>query len=193
MTLGAHWLARNDALPWTLAPGAALDPVHATRREEFAWVRATLAPLRRGVVLDAGTGFAVGAHMLPYILAADRWTVMAVDADPRTATMPPRDYILRAVGDIRDLWWVPDGSLPVWVCVSVLEHLDADSQRAVLREAWRVLRPGGLLVLTMDVVPPSMLTSWLEPFGFLCGPADDTASAELTVPPVAAIAAVKPA
>ncbi len=190
--IGARWLARNNALPWDLH-GAHLDPVHQTRREEFSFVCDTLAVRPRSLVVDAGSGFAMGAHMLPYMLGNLGFNVLALDADARSLQMEPHPRVARALADIARPSFLADASIAYWVCVSVLEHLDGPVQADTIREAFRLLKPGGLAILTVDHSQPRVLTESCESAGFLVGPADDTQHGEPTDPPVSAIVAVKPA
>ena len=45
----------------------------------------------------------------------------------------------------------PDGAFDGCLCISVIEHVPGDDDAAVMAEMWRVLRPGGLVVLTTNV------------------------------------------
>lgn len=57
------------------------------------------------------------------------------------------------VGDMRDLSRFPNDNFDVVICSSVLEHLTAYDQEVALREASRVLKPGGLVGLSFDYGP----------------------------------------
>lgn len=57
--------------------------------------------------------------------------------------------VVQQIGDLRNLWWLPEGSFDKATCLSVLEHIDRPLE--VLKELWRVLRSGGRLVVTLDV------------------------------------------
>lgn len=59
----------------------------------------------------------------------------------------PRRADVTYVGDIQDMAAVPSAAYDTAVCVEVLEHVP-DPFRAA-REIWRVLRPGGVLVLSV--------------------------------------------
>jgi ubiquinone/menaquinone biosynthesis C-methylase UbiE len=50
---------------------------------------------------------------------------------------------------------LPGGTFDVATSVSVLEHLPSGTDRLALMEIARVLKPGGRLILTFDVSPPS--------------------------------------
>jgi glycosyltransferase involved in cell wall biosynthesis/SAM-dependent methyltransferase len=49
----------------------------------------------------------------------------------------------------------PDNSFDVVTCISVLEHVPPGNDRVALWEMARVLKPGGRLIITFDVAPPS--------------------------------------
>jgi SAM-dependent methyltransferase len=96
-------------------------------------------PLPGGRALDApcGTGD------LALALAARGWTVEGLDRDPSAARA--RGVSARA-GDLESPLPWPDASFDLVACVEGIEHVEA--QAALLREAARVLRPGGALVVT---------------------------------------------
>lgn len=50
---------------------------------------------------------------------------------------------------------VADGSVDAVLSVSVVEHIDTAAMRAAVRDAARMLRPGGLLINTIDIYPRS--------------------------------------
>ena len=49
----------------------------------------------------------------------------------------------------------PDASFDAISCISVLEHIPAPSDQRAIAELLRVLKPGGVLALTLDYTPPS--------------------------------------
>ena len=108
--------------------------------------------------LDAGCGPAPFAHAL----AAHGAEVAGCDSDERLmrALAEQRARGIRGAQvnyTAQDLTAMsfPDGCFDAVSCISVLEHIPSpDDQRAV-HELQRVLKPGGLLVLTVDFRPPS--------------------------------------
>jgi ubiquinone/menaquinone biosynthesis C-methylase UbiE len=56
----------------------------------------------------------------------------------------------------------PDAMFDAISCISVLEHLPAPADQAALNELLRVLKPGGVLVFTVDFTPPTGKASHLE-------------------------------
>ena len=105
------------------------------------WIRARTPD---GVVLDLGSGTGrVAEHLASstrMVIAVDRSVGMLEYA--RKSFLPERGVALRA--DIRDLP-IEDGVIDGVVCSGVLHHLP--EWRHALREAARVLRPGGRLIV----------------------------------------------
>jgi SAM-dependent methyltransferase len=58
-----------------------------------------------------------------------------------------------------------DRSFDVVSCVSVLEHMPVDARLRGLREMARVLRPGGRLILTYDVIDGDITQSLIDASG----------------------------
>jgi ubiquinone/menaquinone biosynthesis C-methylase UbiE len=125
-------------------------PYVVQRVLEFAEVQPTDARMR---IIDAGSG----VTYFPYFLCdrLPKAEVTCVDSDP---SYPPMfDAINRNVGHRRVgfmqamLQKLPldDGAADVIACISVLEH--TSNYGEIIREFARVLRPGGLLVLTFDL------------------------------------------
>lgn len=109
--------------------------------------------LRGKSILDAGSGIT----FFPFFLAAHGFEVMCVDPDPaltsafQRVNARVRAKVIFHQGDLMRLPFA-DASFDSVICVSVLEHLTDDRQRATaLRELGRVLRPGGRAVVTLDV------------------------------------------
>jgi len=124
-------------------------PYAAQRVIEFADTQPD-GPLR---ILDAGSG----VTYFPYYLCAEipRAKVTCLDSNPSyhemfgaiNSAMPnARVQFMEAMLQKMPL---PDDSFDAVCCISVLEH--TDNYNEILDEWNRVLRPGGLLVLTFDL------------------------------------------
>lgn len=106
-------------------------------------------------ILDAGSGVTFLPFHLERALAA---RVDCLDRDPSHGArldklaallnLPAPHFI---AGDLAAALPVETGFYDAVLCVSVLEHLPDDRRLAAAAEIWRALRPGGLLLLTLDV------------------------------------------
>jgi SAM-dependent methyltransferase len=105
------------------------------------------------VAVDVGSG----NTFFPFSAARLGYEVVCVDPDPLccrdlekaisvTDAAPGSVRCLQAGGDKIPL---PSGAADAVYCISVLEHLP--SHEATVREMARLLKPGGLLLLTIDV------------------------------------------
>jgi SAM-dependent methyltransferase len=98
-----------------------------------------------------------GATFFPFAVARLGWSVIAVDADPRVASSMNRAVSRVSAGDGSVTPLLSDArsialeteSVDCVYCVSVLEHVPEFER--VIFEIARILRRGGLLVLTFDV------------------------------------------
>jgi SAM-dependent methyltransferase len=100
-------------------------------------------------ILDAGSGFTFFPYLLADELAAHVTCVDVADLGGLFDASPYRDRSVEfASGDLGALPF-DDATFDAVVCVSVLEHMDMPD--VVVAEFRRVLKPGGRLVLTMDV------------------------------------------
>jgi SAM-dependent methyltransferase len=133
----------------------------ATRTFEYPWVQAA-AELRPGMrVLDIGAG----ASGLQFVLAAEGCEVVSVD--PLVNPDETVDWVFterefqrlnRAFGSrvkfIRktvEEAGLEESSIDRALAVSVLEHVPDEACLSIVREVARVLKPGGLFVLTIDL------------------------------------------
>jgi SAM-dependent methyltransferase len=112
------------------------------RRHEAVYV-ALRGRCAGAVVLEAGCGEGYGAGMLAEVAAG----VLALDLDPVTAAHVARRYPRTGVARA-NLVALPvrDAGCDVVVSLQVIEHLW--EQERFLRECFRVLRPGGTLLLS---------------------------------------------
>lgn len=98
--------------------------------------------LRRGAVLDIGCG------SFPFFLThTDFERKYAIDQLP--PSVPDKD-ITWHVRNLNEAPGLPfkDGELSVITLLAVAEHIHPDSLAATLKEAYRVLQPGGRVILT---------------------------------------------
>ena len=168
----AGWLPSDFSTINELAPGISVDRAKfPTRYEEYKFIRDTLAKVPPGVVLDAGSGFNPEIHVMPYILEANGWSVMAVDANYESLKMPTSAKVTRYIDDIRDLWRWQGSEMDAWVCVSTLEHMEplVQSWLTTLEAAEGCLKSGGVAVLTADMIAPARLNGLLRYAGFEVG------------------------
>jgi ubiquinone/menaquinone biosynthesis C-methylase UbiE len=108
--------------------------------------------------LDAGSGVTPLGH----ILAAKAVQTDACDANQRLIDelrrFRPEDVfgsrVKYATQDLTRLSYA-DEMFDAVSCISVLEHIPAPFDQAAVREMLRVLKPGGVLVLTVDFTPPA--------------------------------------
>jgi SAM-dependent methyltransferase len=124
---------------------------------EYPWLWLHLKRLRRRSlrVVDIGSE----RSPFPWYLATEGFDVVVSDvtaeywrlwqAVARKLRVPVRTLIL----DAQDLD-LPTASVDIYVSLSVIEHVP-DKGKTIL-EAARVLRPGGLLIMTFDICEPDM-------------------------------------
>jgi 2-polyprenyl-3-methyl-5-hydroxy-6-metoxy-1,4-benzoquinol methylase len=138
------------------------QPNSTTRRVEFPWAFHVI-PLSQGMrAVDVGGGMSG----LQFILDISGLEVTNVDpfiqyGSSRTKWADPvaaHSTLNRFFGTRVKLKFarLPEAALPsdsfdVVYCISTLEHLDLLETQKVVAEAKRILRPGGHLILTIDL------------------------------------------
>ena len=146
--IGVPWLIRDSVHGWP------------ARRTGFARLLVPLDPWRYyelGTVAEeswSGRCLDVSSpKLLPSLLQREghgAWTcidLFSVEVEAWRRLDPSLDL---AVADATALPY-DDESFDGCACVSVLEHIGSGRDAVALSEMWRVLRPGGMLVLTTDV------------------------------------------
>ena len=118
-------------------------------RQRIANVFSVLPEVQGRVLLDLGCG------MGTFAIEAARRGAFAVGIDPATAAIAAARRVAAAEGVERAVFVrtdaallpLPDDSADIVLAADLTEHLDKDTLDRILREALRVLRSGGSLVL----------------------------------------------
>ena len=135
------------------------DPLHQWSRQwEYPFVYAQIKewlnqhPHHEVTILDAGSGIT----FFPFYLASEFGFARILCCDQDASLEPTFASIIDRAGlpvgfSVADLHHLPyaDASCDIVFSISVLEHTDAYER--IFREFQRVLRPGGIVVLTFDI------------------------------------------
>lgn len=141
---------RNElgALRFAFAP----SPLHWSRQFEWPWAihHSELQPHHH--VLDIGGGWSV----LKYAVAKRCRHVISLEPNKEFIDKTELSIekvgiknIMQIQGDVRSIPF-PDNSFDRVFCISVLEHVEGGHAKG-MREMLRVLKPGGALLLTLDI------------------------------------------
>ena len=135
-----------------------LQPIHYVRYIEYA-LAAALADVGEGMrLLDVGSG----GSLLPAFLLSLGATVYSTDIDDGVRCQP---HICRLNGllrekdlerlrvEIRDIrrTGYPEGYFDRVIMLSMVEHIHYGDDSVAMKEAARILKPGGKIFLTFDV------------------------------------------
>lgn len=133
-----------------------VNPLSYPRFMEYQLVMELLGDIEGKRVLD------IGSPKLPVLLLARDSTCELFATDIRDYFIAPTGHFIRRMGrgarlgrdlhleaqDARALTYA-DGSFDRVYSISVLEHIPGDGDAAAMREIARVLRPGGVVALTI--------------------------------------------
>ncbi len=144
------------------------QPNNTTRLYEYPWVAEQVCPRPGLRVLEIGGGLS-GLQFVFSRLGCDVTNVdPGVDTFGRDWDLSPKRFEelngaygtnVRLIRDQLENADLDRGSFDAVVSVSVIEHMGSECGRAVLSRAAELLRPGGRIVLTLDLFPD------LFPFG----------------------------
>jgi SAM-dependent methyltransferase len=125
---------------------------HFDLEDTHWWFRSkrtlVLALLRRYGVLG-GPGLDVGCGAggtLAALAAQGAW--FGGDADPAALGLSRRRGLGRLAGSVAEALPFREGAFAACLCLDLLYHRNVVSEQGALRECHRVLRPGGLLLVT---------------------------------------------
>jgi len=140
-----------------------IPPTWWSRFYEYPWASWFIE--KGETVLDAGCGI---EHPFKFLLGY--WCdAYACDLDPAINKVEiPLDRDLHLCeADMTNLPY-PGNTFDKVFCISVIEHLDPASRRDALIEFYRVLKPSGKLIMTLDypTSDPQELAEMLKACGF---------------------------
>lgn len=132
---------------------------HEHRVWEYASMMQQLEELnvpKTALILDVGSG---GSFFPPYLVSqgdypnvaltdsmkyGDVTVMIAAQRDAYDCQLPLYDLLAE------DMSPIPDNFYDVTMCISTIEHVDADKHDDALREIWRITKPGGYIFITSD-------------------------------------------
>lgn len=115
---------------------------HWSRRFEYPWTIEKGLFQKDEWVLDA----AGGDGPLQNLVSQIGCKVVNIDIESKYFCKTRKNYQVQ--GDLRKLCFA-DNSFNKVMCISVLEHILEPEK--IIPELWRVLKPGGRLIVTMDI------------------------------------------
>jgi ubiquinone/menaquinone biosynthesis C-methylase UbiE len=117
-------------------------------------------------VLDLGCEGGARLLALDNAVRFERWTAVGVEPSPRLAERAGRTFVANArpltcvLADPSALPFA-DASFDMAICGGLLRFMDVRGAQAALREAARVLKPGGML-LAWDLAPAGGRFAWWQ-------------------------------
>jgi ubiquinone/menaquinone biosynthesis C-methylase UbiE len=128
------------------------DSLHITRRLEYPWIFEELNYPMGKTILDVGAGKTVPSFLLASQNIVHTIDVLEDACNWINEKRYPNIYAhLCSATDIK----FDDNYFDITMSISVLEHLPKDDVLKAIREMVRVTKPGGQILITMDVVKGS--------------------------------------
>ena len=151
---GSEAKERAGGIRWTAVADAYLDdlegPYHANRLDMVRALTADI-PLQGSRCFDFGCGDGIFMAWLAdqgaKILGADINQTM-IEAARKRLTGRGTALVLLEQGGVSVMAQIPDGSVDSVFALNVMAYLEPDEEEAFYREARRVLRAGGQMVVT---------------------------------------------
>lgn len=139
----------------------------STRGWEYPWVEEMLDKLQPGTIADCGCGsspFTIRLAKKGYgVFAIDNFSSVASETNKRFLRKNKKKatFIDSNLLDIK----MEDNAVDCVICISVFEHVANPemSQRKVLSEMCRIVRPGGYIIVTNDTFLNPKITEWWNP------------------------------
>ncbi len=136
------------------SPKLLLNPVSIVRYFEFSFVRSSLKLIENMKILDVSSPFLFGF----YLCKKEGLNYSYINPDKRDlynvqSLANKLDFsgsYTTVFADSRTLDFT-DNTFDVVLSISVIEHVNNSDDSMVMKELWRVIKPGGLLVLTFPV------------------------------------------
>ena len=125
---------------------------HWSRKVEYPWAIINSDLKKEDKILNAGSGTDVlGFYLSKFgsVVNLDN-NPEVIDEGTKLATQADIQNLEIKLGDICSIPY-EDNYFDKVFCISVLEHMDSTSRTKGLEELLRVLKPGGILLLTLDV------------------------------------------
>jgi SAM-dependent methyltransferase len=137
---------------------------HPHRFWEYASILQQLDELkidRGALLLDVGSG---GCFFAPYLAMqypnlvltdsmkyGDITSMVQAQRAYYGVELPLYDLLLEDMqADLEKKWDGRTGKWDVTMCISTIEHVDADKHDAAFQEMWRITKPGGYMFITSD-------------------------------------------
>ncbi len=138
------------------SPKLLLNPVSIVRYFEFDFVKSNLDLINELNILDVSSPYLFGF----YLCRKEEVNYTYINPDKRdldnvqalTNKLEFSGSYTTVCADARTLDYA-DNTFDVVLSISVIEHVNGDDDSRVMKELWRVIKSGGLLILTFPVKP----------------------------------------